>query len=618
MTKLISRALCGASAIALSALASSPAAAQNIDRIVAFGDSLADSGNALYFLLNSPAVPAGTKAQLAALYPTGRFSGGTNYIDSLSLILDVPTLNYAVGGAQTGLSNQFTGLPGFAVETGVFLSGVTPPGTIFPANSGFQEGDLLALSIGVNDGRAFWQTYPGGTIAQAEAAALVSAATATGSLDLLVAAGAPTISYVALNAGLTPDVVFNPTLSALGNAFSTTFNSAFQTTLAGYAADGVMVHYLDGPTVLANIAADPAAYGITSLYCPAAPDPTCIVNSSGYLFYADGIHPTSDGMRIIARYVAAQLTAPLTLQAPSDVALDTGLQFGRTLGGRMNFAAFGERNVGLRAFVVGDMFSRSVDARDNNDEFKITGHGGTAGVEYGFGGGVVGLAANLSRPKAKFGNEAARDKGESLQLGGYAAFGAGGAFAQGYLGYGKDDHDIRRTGVVDSMSADAEGDHWIAGAKAGYLMPLGAMRVGPVVALDYAKAKVDNYTEEGDQALTLNVGATRARSLRGSLGAELRGEVDMAGLPLRPYGALVMEKELSNSNRSVSFSQTSAPGIVNSWDFEDTSKKAYARLSSGLSAGVTGNVSLDGALSMTFGKQQGNESSAHVGLKVGF
>jgi outer membrane autotransporter protein len=196
--------------------------------------------------------------------------------------------------------------------------------------------------------------------------------------------------------------------------------------------------------------------------------------------------------------------------------------------------------------------------------------------------------------------------------------GAGGAFAQGYIGYGKDDHDIRRAGVVDPLTADVDGDHWIAGAKAGYLLPFGAARIGPVAALDYARAKVDGYTEEGDAALTLNVGSTRARSLRGSLGAEVRADVDLGGLALRPFGALLVEKELSDSNRSVSFAQTSAPGIVNSWDFEDASKKAYGRLSSGLSAGVIGNVSVDGALSMTFGKKHGNESSAHVGLKVGF
>ena len=99
-------------ATALGALGATPASAQQVDRIVVFGDSLADTGNALYLLLNSPDVPPELKAQLQALYPTGRFSGGTNYIDTLSDLLYAPVLNYAVGGAQTGPFNQFAGLPG--------------------------------------------------------------------------------------------------------------------------------------------------------------------------------------------------------------------------------------------------------------------------------------------------------------------------------------------------------------------------------------------------------------------------------------------------------------------------------------------------------------------------
>jgi outer membrane autotransporter protein len=323
-------------------------------------------------------------------------------------------------------------------------------------------------------------------------------------------------------------------------------------------------------------------------------------------------------MRILAQYVAAQLTAPLTLQASSDVALTTGHQFARTLDGRMNIARFGPEGSGLKAFIVGDMLTRSIDAGDRNDAFKIIGHGLTAGVEYGFGGGLVGLAANISRPKAEFGNDAARDKGKSVQFGGYAAMNVGGALAQGYVGYGKDDHDIRRQGVVDALSANADGRHWIAGGKAGYLMPFGPVRVGPVAALDYARVKVDGYTETGDAALALNVSSITARSLRGSLGAELRGDVDTGGVAIQPYGALAVEKELRDGGRSVSFAQTSAPGIVNRWDFDDLSKKAYGRFSAGLAAQVFGGVSVDGALSMTLGKKDDDETSAHVGLKVGF
>ena len=46
MISLMSRALIGASTIALAALGASPAAAQRVDRIVAVGDSYADDNKA--------------------------------------------------------------------------------------------------------------------------------------------------------------------------------------------------------------------------------------------------------------------------------------------------------------------------------------------------------------------------------------------------------------------------------------------------------------------------------------------------------------------------------------------------------------------------------------------
>ncbi|HJU77335.1 MAG TPA: hypothetical protein VJ597_05335, partial [Sphingomicrobium sp.] len=88
MTRLICRALIGASALALAAV---PAAAQRVDRIVAFGDSYADDNNALQLGLIPPA--------FQPLYPTGRFTGGSNYVDSLSELLDAPVDNFAIGGA---------------------------------------------------------------------------------------------------------------------------------------------------------------------------------------------------------------------------------------------------------------------------------------------------------------------------------------------------------------------------------------------------------------------------------------------------------------------------------------------------------------------------------------
>jgi outer membrane autotransporter protein len=205
-----------------------------------------------------------------------------------------------------------------------------------------------------------------------------------------------------------------------------------------------------------------------------------------------------------------------------------------------------------------------------------------------------------------------------VQLGGYAGFGIGGGFAQGYAGYGWNKHDIDRAGVVDPMEADPKGNHFIAGAKGGYLFPLGSVRVGPVVALDYAKAKVDGYTEDGDPVLTLNVDSLSYSSLRGSLGVELRGDFGGGGVQLRPYASAAIEKDFTGDERTIHFSQTSAPTIVNHFALEDGSKKAYGRIAGGFSAEILTNVSLDAGGSATIGKDQGEETSAQIGVRLGF
>jgi outer membrane lipase/esterase len=149
-------------------------------------------------------------------------------------------------------------------------------------------------------------------------------------------------------------------------------------------------------------------------------------------------------------------------------------------------------------------------------------------------------------------------------------------------------------------------------------MALGTVRVGPVIGLDYAKAKVDGYTESGDPALTLNVDSLSYSSLRGSLGLEARGDFGGGGVQFRPFAAAAIEKDFTGDERTLRFAQTSAPTIVNSFALEDASKKAYGRFSVGFSAAIFSNVSLDVAGSATAGKDQGEETSAHLGVRVGF
>jgi hypothetical protein len=79
----------------------------------------------------------------------------------------------------------------------------------------------------------------------------------------------------------------------------------------------------------------------------------------------------------------------------------------------------------------------------------------------------------------------------------------------------------------------------------------------------------------------------------------------------------VVEKEFRNDKRTFDYAQTSAPGIVNHFRIDDD-RKAYGRLSAGLSAALAAGVSVNAALSGTVGKDEGNETIGHLGFRAAF
>ena len=121
-----------ASAAALAATLA-PAQAQ-FTSVTDFGDSYADTGSAPGGAFRC-SVMAGFPVPCRPRIPTCRFTGSTNFVDSLQTIYGLPTAtNYAIGGARTNDTNTIPGLHGFTYE----LATIRPPGGHF-ANS-----DLIA------------------------------------------------------------------------------------------------------------------------------------------------------------------------------------------------------------------------------------------------------------------------------------------------------------------------------------------------------------------------------------------------------------------------------------------------------------------------------------------
>ena len=612
MTRFSASLLCAVASAAV--LFPASAEAQRIERVVAFGDSYADDGN-LFQILGTPP---------PAIYPRGRFSNDTNFVDTIAQTLNVPVDNFAIGGAFTGTANiNSPALPGFVQQYQSFLAGGGL--AAFPRVSGtFGPNDLAVISIGGNDARAY-ELSAGLTPSNAQIAALIAGAPAqaqvrvtqamTG-INALVGAGAQNITFLAGDVGRLPEVAGRP-VAAVGSAFSGAFNSGIQQSLAAVAASGVTVNYLDLSQIGNVVEANLAAFGLVSAgACPVA----CVTSNFAlldqYLFYVDQVHLTARGFQIVGQYAVRQLEAPLRFEAQSDIGLSSAADFGQLMSGRLDLTQ-GDADKPLSFYLVGHTSRHDVSDGQTSMAYDYDSFGAAAGAEYAFGSGVVGVALSYSRPEAQLGGSG-KTRATAWQLGAYGKFDVGGFSAEAHAGYGWLDYSIRRRAVIDEISADTDGDSFVAGGEVGYAFALGGAKVGPVVGLQYARATLDGYTETGDPVLTLNVARQRASELVGFAGAEAVFETELGGIAVRPFAKLLAEKELDRSGRPILYANTSAPLIVNSFELEGAEDDVYGRLEGGVSFELADTLSLELQASTTVEHPEHNEVTGFLGVKLSF
>jgi outer membrane lipase/esterase len=592
--------------------------------IQAFGDSYADTGN-LFKILGTPN---------PVQYPTGRFSGGTNFVDTTSSLLGIPQNNFAIGGATTGPTNVVgPGIPGFQQEWQGFVAAGK---TIAPS-------DLVEMSIGGNDARAYWQG--GGSLAGVNAAATVSANQALAGINALVGAGARNLVFTTGDVGQLPEATGNPA-AAIGTAFSQNYNAQMQAALAAIARSGVRVEMVDISLIGTQIKADPARYGVANTgACPLA----CIGNTAlqnQFLFYFDGVHLTSLGFAIVGEYIVNRLNAPLTIGPQGDVGLSSAMGFASTLFGRLDtfretsgFAAtMNSYAADLKApytkappprvaynpwsfYMLGNGAVSDRQATVASRGFNLDSVGGTIGTEYRINANsFVGAAFDYSNPKARLFNNQGTTEANAYQIGAYGEWANTNLFLQGLATVGWQNYRNVRPGVVDTITSNPDGTSVVAAGKVGYLFGTpDKIQAGPIGSLLYARARVDGFTESGDPVLTLNVGSQTAETLIGSAGAQFRFPFWVAGKLISPYVNLTADDDFIGNGRIVQFGATSAPLIINSWNIANSnSHNVYGRVAAGVVAPVWNNVALTANVSQTFARTGGNDFYGNGGLKISF
>ncbi len=260
-------------------------------QLVAFGDSLSDTGNASILNPGFPLAP----------YAPGHFSNGNVWIETLATGLGLSAnpsfgagTNYAVGGSVTG----------------------APLASPVPLTS--QLGLYLTNVGGVADPNALYVVWGGGN--DVRLGNITGTATNIGNIvTALAGAGAKHFLVANLpNIGLTPEAqAGGPAVVAGATFLSTTYNGQLAAMLPVLATNlNVDIRQLDVFAFLNNVIANPGDYGITNttnrcysgVTGVGGPGSVC-ANPDEYIFW-DGIHPTAAAHEALGQYALQVVPVP--------------------------------------------------------------------------------------------------------------------------------------------------------------------------------------------------------------------------------------------------------------------------------------------------------------------
>ena len=308
-------------------------AAEPFTTIIAFGDSLTDSGNAFRATSSVP----GQAVPVSPPYFGGRFSNGLMWVEHLANALGlqiIPSLdggtNFAVGGATTGqdlhriFEHDFGGLiPSLRTQVATYRLTLADPTLTDPTHMKQAPADALYIVWGgANDLRNVVQQGTAGATPESIASAAVDNISAV--IRELQSAGA--IYFLVPNLpdlGRTPQFAHRPEDMQLATALSTAFNNALESTLQDLERTfPVDIARLDIATHFQEIIANPQNFGVANVTDAclsgdiSAPGTVC-ANPDSYIFWDAIGHPTAVAQALVANFAFMALP-PLVATADAN------------------------------------------------------------------------------------------------------------------------------------------------------------------------------------------------------------------------------------------------------------------------------------------------------------
>jgi outer membrane lipase/esterase len=611
------RYLAGAIAAALLFGASASASATDFSNVIVFGDSLSDSGNI--------ALASGSPVPMRFTTNPGTTTA-ENVATGLGFTL-APSLaggtDYAFGGA--GLVNNVAAVPTLPQQLQMYLG----------ANGGKADSNALyQVWGGAND--IFYLT---GALTDPNAIATGAANAAQTELGLLAGLQDAGARYVVVYN--LPDLGKTPSAAAGGAAaqagatqLAVLYNGVLNSGIAQLSNNGLNVIPVNTYALLNEVIANPSAYGFANVTAPACTGGSgssiqCGPQGSGapvtyapgtdqtYLF-ADGVHPTTAAHAMLGQYVLSVIRAPEQISLLGEAPLAANAAQTRAIRNQMLIDAAGGET---RTFVNIDYARQRFDAGNGSPKTSSNNYNFTLGAAVQASDHVsAGVALGVGQSNASFAGGGGYKLQDISGLG-YVTYHAGGGYVGGYANFGQSNFkDIERRIDLGAMhrteSGKADGSHLGAGFTGGWWFDFDNLRTGPFANLEWQTAKINGYSESGNDSTAMWFGSQQRDALVATLGWRMQGHWNVGNTVLSPYAELAWNRDDKADPRLVRAGLNSMNGTFALTGF--TPDKNWATAELGLSARLTPSMTSWIGYSGRFSDTSQKYNSFNMGFKVMF
>lgn len=190
----------------------------------------------------------------------------------------------------------------------------------------------------------------------------------------------------------------------------------------------------------------------------------------------------------------------------------------------------------LRSTVFG--INRAYDLSTQQDFFNLQGgvdFGLTPSVVVGFTGGIGSSVLKVSAGTGTFNYR-------SYNVGAYAGFDAGIVFGSALVRYER--YDVSASSIIAGYSLETKGHAYGARGELGLRLGGGGISFEPIVSLDYARVKMDNF-----RALSTDFAFGNPDGLRGKAGARLGGNLSDGPTKITAYVRGMVVHEFRGEDR---------------------------------------------------------------------